>query len=517
MATLPSTTPMETPMETPAELAPSNNKAAEMSNGAEASDVTDQSCPICLNDMNAADSIHPIQCPTACNFNFCNNCLTSFLASSKDDYEMASDGNRHVKIHLNCPNCRADISGTIEDTIRLRRRAMADELQNVPDCELSAKDLRLKYWKETDSVLSEEGEGKKTQKKGTVKPLEIDTSLFGGLEFAMTEQEQKYVTQLMTSGYPDQLCQAAQILSGIAELLRKGKNPMLLPSVSSDRNSTNNSNNAPNSVAANTARTAAALQAANSNNSNMRHGYSNAGIQTTRSREGERETSVSTIQREMEAKAREKLRRPLPARMPLCVTLGTGEFEKMALKSRQEAEEQAQVEANDEQPRSWFRGLLGRGAERMRFGATMTFVDDEWDGTVADAFARARIGTSSSNRKQAVVQERVGPKHPVEQVGVKKILSVGEREKKEGQEGMPPMRTQRVLVGSVRGQAGKSGIMKGDVVTHVNGEIFTGDAANLNAILVKAYEEQGQDGVVIIVVNAEECTAEALRLRSRVR
>lgn len=102
---------------------------------------------------------------------------------------------------------------------------------------------------------------------------------------------------------------------------------------------------------------------------------------------------------------------------------------------------------------------------------------------------------------------------------MKKILEMGDRDDdRDGRrENMPPSRSQRVLVGSVRGQAGKSGIMKGDVVTHVNGEVFTGDAAALNALLVNAYEEQGMDGVVMIVVNAEECTAEALRLRSHVQ
>ena len=72
-------------------------------------------------------------------------------------------------------------------------------------------------------------------------------------------------------------------------------------------------------------------------------------------------------------------------------------------------------------------------------------------------------------------------------------------------------------MGSVRGQAGKSGIMKGDVVTHVNGEAFGGDASMLNSLLARTYEEYGDDGEVMMVVNAEECTAEALRLRSRVR
>lgn len=473
----------------------------------------DESCPICLNDMSAADRRHPIQCPATCNFNFCIHCLAALLSSSKDDYEMASDGNRHVKVHLNCPNCRADISKTIEGTILLRRKATADELQGVPDSELSAKELQCKYWREKDGILLEDDEAKKPKGTG-VKPLEIDPTLFGGLDFAMTEQEQKYVTKLMTSGYPEQLCQAAQILSGIAELLKKG----MIPAARNDAPSGGGggSNNSPSNAAASTARATAALQ----QGANMRHGYSNAGIRTNRSRDGERETAVTNFQREMEEKAREKLRRPLPARMPLCVTLSTAEFERMAAKSRVDA---GLVDsAALEEPKSWFRGLLGRGAGAIRgTGATMTFVDDEWDGSIADAFARARIGTSSGGGNQPVVQARVGPKNPVEKIGVKKILEVGEREDRgetrQERGELPASRTQRVLVGSVRGQAGKSGIMKGDVVTHVNGEVFTGDAAELNTLLVNAYEEQGKDGVIMIVVNAEACTAEALRLRAQVR
>ncbi|KAL9179505.1 hypothetical protein ACHAXT_008795 [Thalassiosira profunda] len=444
-------------------------------------------CPICLNDMSPADALHPVPCPAACQFNFCMNCLSHLLASSKDDYEMASDGNRAVKVHLNCPNCRADISGTIEDTIRLRRQALADELQTVPDSELSAQDLQLKHWKENKDGLLFDEEGKKIVEQKGAKPLEIDPSLF-------RRQEQRYVTQLMTSGYPDQLCQAAQILSGVAELLRQGKTPAMLQTAASHES---NGSHAPNSAAAATARTTAALQ----------HGYANAGIRTNRSRDGERDTPVSNFQRQMEEKKREKLRRPLPARMPLCVTLSTGEFEKMALKAREPKP------AETEQPKSWWRGLLGKGAG-LRGGATMTFVDDEWDGSVADAFARARIGASPDKREQQVVQARVGPKSPVEQAGVRKILSMGDEHDAEER---PTVRTQRVLVGSVRGQAGKSGIMRGDVVTYVNGEVFTGDAARLNALLVNSYEEQGKEGVVMIVVNAEACTAEALRLRARVR
>ncbi|KAL3776926.1 hypothetical protein ACHAW5_008023, partial [Stephanodiscus triporus] len=164
---------------------------------------------------------------------------------------------------------------------------------------------------------------------------------------------------------------------------------------------------------------------------------------------------VSDLQREMEGRARDRLRRPLPARMPLCVSLGTGEFESIFIKLREEREQQRRHEEEGRRPHPPPPKDRQRGGGGGGGGG--------WGGVA------------------------------------------------------PPFRSRRVLVGSVRGRAGKSGIMKGDVVTHVDGEAFTGNASELNALLARAYEENGGDGVVTIVVNAEECTAEALRLRSLVR
>ena len=50
------------------------------------------------------------------------------------------------------------------------------------DSELSAKELQCKYWKEKDGLVLYEDDGS-PKKKGS-KPLEIDSSLFGGLDFA---------------------------------------------------------------------------------------------------------------------------------------------------------------------------------------------------------------------------------------------------------------------------------------------------------------------------------------------
>jgi hypothetical protein len=261
--------------------------------------------------------------------------------------------------------------------------------------------------------------------------------------------------------------------------------------------------------------------------------------------------------------------------MPLCVALRTSEFEKIALLQQQQEEEMknnrliqqqhAQLakmadqshrpppSANESLPLGsrWGKWLktgaktlvasVGYDTTNGNHGVNMTFVDDEWDGSIADAFARAQVvsvaarnrgqeggvgsnegekgggatTTSNTTTKMMIVKGRIGPRSEIEKEGVNRILA--ESSRISAKDERPPFRTNRVLVASVRGQAGKCGIMKGDVVTHVNGEEFTGTANDLRSVLIHAYEEQGHDGIVMLVVNAEECTAEALRLRSRIR
>ncbi|CAJ1966014.1 unnamed protein product [Cylindrotheca closterium] len=79
-------------------------------------------CPICLNAMTESDIQHPLQCKSKhCDYNFCMHCIENLVAASKDDFQEASDGNQHVKIYLNCPNCRSNLSETIRDTLLIRK------------------------------------------------------------------------------------------------------------------------------------------------------------------------------------------------------------------------------------------------------------------------------------------------------------------------------------------------------------------------------------------------------------
>jgi len=76
----------------------------------------------------------------------------------------------------------------------------------------------------------------------------------------------------------------------------------------------------------------------------------------------------------------------------------------------------------------------------------------------------------------------------------------------------------RVVVASVSGPLARQGLRQGDVITHINGEEFDGNAEKLRDILDWTWrgggEGQHADHTIQIVVNAERGTAEVLRLRS---
>jgi PDZ domain len=200
--------------------------------------------------MNDADVMYPLLCPTNCGYNFCVSCVEHLLESSKDAYQMASDGNRHVKIWLKCPQCRGDLTHTINDTILLRKAKTAERYLDVADSELNASELRwkheyvtiyakdvqhaelrtIKYFQEHDKQLPPP---LRTESNTTIRPDEtpfIDTTLFQGLEFAMSDDEQLYVQNLLLSGQPDLLASATQILHGILQLTLQGMTPKLTSS-----------------------------------------------------------------------------------------------------------------------------------------------------------------------------------------------------------------------------------------------------------------------------------------------
>lgn len=255
-----------------------------------------EDCSICLDAMHPYDNDHPLQCHHRCGYNFCKNCIASLIASSKDDFMEASDGNLHVKVYLHCPNCRSDLSATIRDTLLLRKvdahnaskkgccdteqndeesasQLLTEQILTTPEVKAaiarariseaqflgrSVPELEAVSMEDDDDCDDYDEEGiemdlvhgvhqsfrlRRTQpkqhKRQPTVVVQTDSTLFGGLDYFLNDEEQLYVTQLLTSGDAKKLGEAAQILHSVAEL---HKNPRETATASKYNQKFNNGN-----------------------------------------------------------------------------------------------------------------------------------------------------------------------------------------------------------------------------------------------------------------------------------
>ena len=307
------------------------------------------------------------------------------------------------------------------------------------------------------------------------KPPPIDTSLFPGLYFFMSEEEQMFVFELMTSGNVAKLAQAAQILHGVAQMSRKGKIP---------KSTINNNFRRPGDIE-------------NLVNNSAQRRYSRRSSHThntsTLSREGSvrlsrnnatavgRALAMGRKEEDRKEKARleriEKIKRstPLPSRMPNFIVLSSE---------------------------------IVRNIPPSHRSFPIHFLDDEWDGTIADAFARVCV-----SRKSIVTKLQSDNTQ-----GITNLLCAGTGYDDDDDEdnsvvSMISEPARRVVITKIKGEAGKQGAQSGDVVTHLNGEIFTGSAEDLRREIIE-FGKRTDAGDLTFVLNAESSTAEALRLRA---
>jgi hypothetical protein len=200
-------------------------------------------CVICLSQLEHHDIEFPLLCPTKCT-NVCSNCLSHLkLKSTSGD-----SGNSPAPTYL-CPKCRAEMSPqAFADTQFMRSVRKLEELvqAGTSDSEMSGAELRMKYsvtptqiestkrrleeyesgTNSTIQTLVTSAPDSHTQQQEQQGPKsrssalsdKIDTLLLGGLESFISEEEQVYITELMTSGDTRKLAQAAQILSEIKRL-----------------------------------------------------------------------------------------------------------------------------------------------------------------------------------------------------------------------------------------------------------------------------------------------------------
>ena len=562
-------------------------------------------CPICLDPMTPMDHEHPLQCPSRphCHYNFCVSCINSLLSSSKDDFEMASDGNSHVKVYLHCPNCRADLSSSIRDVLLLRKvdtvegllqqqqqqhqrhetttsllnasqertrlameelhvqeavqRARAKEKEfwkahRSNDADASAPTTLLRRtssasttamgrhrssssWKMKGNHIYEEGggedewgveadlvngvhssfrmpadqklsflsspkskpgihsnhhhydESKQAESKSaratacttgsSIQYNVIDETLFHGLEACMTHAEQLKVSHLHTTGKPNDLARAAHILQEVEQDARQGIKPSHRQQMMNRRASVYGiieetrqidiSNSAPSS--------SSSLQAGKNNAPQI----AQTSVQYVNQQQQHRlKLAAERRQLEMSLMLAASLleRCPLPVRMPRSITLDIAD------------------------PSSRFFPLR--------------FCADTWDGTVLDAYTRLNISAASSRGGDKwKITKKAQTQHP----GVFHVLSQGKYQNHYGHVTMlENANTERILVASVQGLAGRQGVMKGDVVTHLDGdELKAGTTVHDLIEMLKSKKKTGQK-TFDLVLNADVSIAEALKRRAQV-
>eukprot|EP00986_Skeletonema_menzelii_P020584 scaffold31709_cov160-Skeletonema_menzelii.AAC.4 len=462
-------------------------------------------CPLCSSELAPYDMDHPTQCPSKhCHFNFCLSCIEKFIQSTNSAQE-SSDGNAfHVFLH--CPNCRSNLGPSIRDTVLLRK--VDNYLKIDDDVNLSASELRVKNSLENDadivlaveearsrereffrdhsddtasfvtqdsiwSLGSMEGyeadlsgvpksfisrhhsslhEGDKETENSLVN-IRPDTTLMCGLDFFMTDTEQRFVTSFLVSGDSSKIAAAAEMLHYVSALSRQGITPNSKRSKSS--------NGTANSMMGSIREVIREGNEARRMEQEGGAGNKSAGVLAemfvplAKEKRKNREQMNLELKRQFEYMSKF----PLPLRMP----------------------KYAELTAH-------------------KWGFSLTFRDDAWDGTVLDAFCK--ISVTKSLLGHVSVTKQHGQSR-----GIRSIVDVGSS--KPNGRGQIDISRPRVIVASISPEGGQQGIMVGDVVSHVNGTQFYGTASDL----VKKISSKSDGELLTFAFNADAAVAEALRRR----
>ncbi len=299
-----------------------------------------------------------------------------------------------------------------------------------------------------------------------------DSTLLFGLDFFMTEEEQKFLTALLTSGEPAKLAAATEMMHHISTLSQQGIRPSLKRRQSS--------------------RNAAAL----------------AGCQ--RSQRDFSRSMLSSIREVIkEGNEARKAEYEKGSRQVAGVMAKKLKHDGLAGKKR-EQKRQNDLEMRKQMEHMRFHPLPVRMPKYAELRAcpsdvfALQFLDDVWDGTVLDAFTKITVSTG-------LLGNVTVSKTHAESLGIQNVIQAGSNPKyPNNKKGTIDVERPRVIVASMTREGGHQGVVKGDVVTHFNGEDFAGTATDLRALIDSRMEGE----TLTFAFNADMAVAEALRRRS---
>lgn len=488
----------------------------------------EKSCPICDIILSQPDTEYPLLCATSgCSFNMCHQCSINFLKTSKEGMQKASDGNLY-RISMLCPSCRGEFRVDLSDVLVLREWRKISQFENIKDSELSAADLRQKYSIRNDEKLTSINESlkryihaseskafpeeKKDQKIDNSDGLEskpcniaqdmpsenqqikkssfvdssspitfLDSMLFQGLDSCMSQSEKTFILSLLTRGSPEHLSQAAHILASIVEMNKSASKERQIRKTQSedshDRRKLVARKSYQNLQDSRRMPRTSSIMSTNSSGASTRPPPSSSSAIPMSS------SNQSNLRREAENERRWRVNFPLPSRMPKQV--------KLPLDFDFEIKRNGPIQFKDDEETLSFLHYNQR-YNRMDYDLRKKLVDD----------AFCTLYVSWGKVKQRKSSNLIGPRN---------ILLGLEHQAEERQ--LPDIKVpwRRVIVAYVDKSYERLGIRVGDVVTHVDGEVFDGNIEKLRFLLAM---KKRDSSFVEVVLNADAGVAEALRLRA---
>ncbi len=513
-------------------------------------------CPICNDPLQSSDKKYAVLCETdACKFNMCHSCTTQLLSTSNQGLQEGSDGNQY-SIELQCPSCRGAFEVGLDYVLALRDHELQELLKDKPDMELNARDLRRKHDVSDDKLMfqnkardlyntakakqspSKKGKSKAKDKANsngnskegvklnksvsneTEDPTDVDdislaqsmnanpnanspennkrlknkieyvdSMLFQGLGECMSDAEKKFVLQLMTSGSTAKLVMAAELFEKIIAMNAipreiSPERPSSPFSILTRRNSTDQTPQDLGSRSFESENYTPSYRVRRERPKSATSAASAATLPSTL------ENSQTLFQMEASQRSQWGSMYPLPFRMPRAFVLD------LDFDPYDRARSPIRF-ADDEETFSFLKDIQ---YNKLSYDDRCTIVKDAFS-YLSVSLWRNVVKRDCSNF-----------------LGAENILLGLEpnAEERPGPDEIVPWR--RVIVSYVhRSISRSSGLKVGDVVTHLDGEVFDGNVEKLKFMLAAKTNEtsSGQSNPQVeIVVNADISVAEVLRLRS---
>lgn len=143
-------------------------------------------------------------------------------------------------------------------------------------------------------------------------------------------------------------------------------------------------------------------------------------------------------------------------------------------------------------------------AAKKTNSSRLAFLNDTWDGSILDAYSKIVVSKSFPMGHITVT------KNHAENPGVRRVIDAGSpKSSQTNRLGIIDTEKPRVIITSINRELGQQGIVKGDVVSHFNGEPFMGTASELMELILS--QKEGE--MLTFVFNGDDAVAKALKRR----